>query len=110
MKWRSTGTMIAASTRREFVQSCAAAVVWRTSGAKSLATDETSRTSRERFTSLQERRRKELWSLLGDLPWQHQAAKPKLLSTEKREGYTLERLILDLNGIEPVPALLLIPD
>jgi len=102
--------MIAASTRREFVQSCAAAVVWRTSGAKSLATDETSRTSRERFTSLQERRRKELWSLLGDLPWQHQAAKPKLLSTEKREGYTLERLILDLNGIEPVPALLLIPD
>jgi hypothetical protein len=48
--------------------------------------------------------------LLGDLPWQHQAAKPKLLSTEKHEGYTLERLVLDLNGIERVPALLLIPD
>ena len=26
------------------------------------------------------------------------------------DGYTLERLILDLNGIEPVPAVLLIPD
>ena len=32
------------------------------------------------------------------------------MSTEKHEGYTLERLVLDLNGIEPVPALLLIPD
>ena len=48
--------------------------------------------------------------MLGDLPWQHQPAKPKVLSTEKHEGYTLERLILDLNGREPVPALLLIPD
>src|SRR3989454_10891138 len=33
-----------------------------------------------------------------------------LLKTEKGEGYTLERLLLDLNGVEPVPALLLIPD
>jgi dienelactone hydrolase len=33
-----------------------------------------------------------------------------LLKTEKHEGYTLERLVLDLNGVEPVPALLLIPD
>jgi dienelactone hydrolase len=87
-----------------------AAVVCGTTCARSFASDDTSRTSRERFTSFQERRRKELWSLLGDLPWQHQAAKPKLVSTEKHEGYTLERLILDLNGIEPVPALLLIPD
>jgi dienelactone hydrolase len=101
---------MAPPTRREFVQSCAAAAVWSTTGAKSSDSDETSRTSREEFISFQERRRKELWGLLGDLPWQHQAAKPKLLSTEKHEGYTLERLILDLNGVEPVPALLLIPD
>jgi hypothetical protein len=33
-----------------------------------------------------------------------------LLRTEKHAGYTLERLVLDPNGIEPVPALLLIPD
>jgi hypothetical protein len=33
-----------------------------------------------------------------------------LVKREKHEGYTLERLVLDLNGIEPVPALLLIPD
>jgi hypothetical protein len=32
------------------------------------------------------------------------------VSTERHEGYTLERLVLDLNGVEPVPALMLIPD
>src|SRR5262249_8460846 len=30
--------------------------------------------------------------------------------TEKREGYTLEHLELDLNGIEAAPAYLLVPD
>jgi dienelactone hydrolase len=102
--------MIASSTRRAFVESCMAAIVCRGTGNRSFASDETSQISSERFPSFQERRRKELWRLLGDLPWQHQVAKPKLLSTEKHDGYTLERLILDLNGIEPVPALLLIPD
>jgi len=75
-----------------------------------LTADETSQTSGEEFASYQERRRKKLWSLLGDLPWQHPPAPPTLLKTEKHEGYTLERLVLDLNGVEPVPALLLIPD
>lgn len=64
----------------------------------------------EPFAQFQERRRKELWSLLGDLPWQHKPAAPKVVSTEKHDGYTLQRLVLDLNGVEPVPALLLIPD
>jgi len=96
--------------RREFVQSCAAAVAWGTTGVRSSAWYEFSRKNGEEFASYQERRRKELWSLLGDLPWQHRAAPPKLLKTETHEGYTLERLVLDLNGIEPVPALLLIPD
>lgn len=47
--------------------------------------------------------------LLGDLPWQYEPAPPGLVSTEEHDQYTLERLVLDLNGIEPVPALLLIP-
>ncbi len=55
-------------------------------------------------------RRKELWSLLGDLPWPHRPAAPRLLRTENHEGYTLERLVLDLNGEEEVPAVLLIPE
>jgi len=96
-------------TRREFLQSGAAAVALRTTR-RGLLPATIPRESGESFAAYQERRRKELWSLLGDLPWQHRAEKPKLLNTEKHEGYTLERLVLDLNGIEPVPALLLIPD
>jgi len=61
------------------------------------------------FAQHQNRRRKELWGLLGDLPWQHRPTPPTLMSIEKHEDYNLERLVLDLNGIEPVPALLLIP-
>jgi hypothetical protein len=62
------------------------------------------------FSAFQARRRQELWSLLGDLPWNHKPGPARRVKSEKRDGYTLERLVLDLNGIEPVPALLLIPD
>jgi cephalosporin-C deacetylase-like acetyl esterase len=64
----------------------------------------------DEFAAFQEKRRKELWSLLGDLPLEHRPGPAKLVSTEKHDGYTLERLVLDLNGQEPVPALLLIPE
>lgn len=63
-----------------------------------------------RFAPRQAERRKELWGLLGDLPWEHKPSPPKVVSREKHDGYTLERLVLDLNGVEPVPAILLIPD
>lgn len=66
--------------------------------------------SENEFTRYQQKRRRELWGLLGDLPWQHKPNPAKLRKTEKGEGYTLEHLELDLNGIEPVPALLLIPE
>ncbi len=58
----------------------------------------------------QGKKRKDLWSLLGDLPWERKPGPAKLVKTEKHDGYTLERLTLDLNGFEPVPAVLLIPD
>jgi dienelactone hydrolase len=61
------------------------------------------------FSAYQNERRDVLWGLLGDLPWQHQPAAPKVVRTEEHDHYTLERLVLDLNGIEPVPALLLTP-
>ena len=64
----------------------------------------------EPFADYQARRRQELWGLLGQLPWSHRPGPPKLVKTEKREGYTLQRLELDLNGVEPVPAILLLPD
>jgi hypothetical protein len=64
---------------------------------------------REQFAARQAKRRQELWDLLGDRPAK-QAPKAKLLKTTRHDGYTLEHLELDLNGIEPAPALLLLPD
>lgn len=61
------------------------------------------------FATYQQVRRRNLWGLLGDLPWQHEPSPPKVVGTEEHEDYTLQRLVLDLNGVEPVPALLLIP-
>jgi hypothetical protein len=63
----------------------------------------------DEFRDKQARRRQELWGLLGDLPERRPPA-AKLLRTEKGPGYTLEHLELDLNGIEPVPAYLLLPE
>jgi hypothetical protein len=51
-----------------------------------------------------EARRKELYGLLGDLPARQRPMSAKTLSTEERGGYVLEKLELDLNGIERVPA------
>ena len=97
--------------RREFMAQMAALLA---SGASSpmkvAASGSASREAVDEFTLYQQRRRWELWGLLGDLPWDHHPAAPRLIRTEKHEGYTLERLVLDLNGLEPVPALLLIPD
>ena len=61
------------------------------------------------FTKHQKKRRKELWDLLGDLP-EARTPTATLRKKERHEGYTLEHLYLDLNGIEKVPAILLIPD
>ncbi|HEX5126242.1 MAG TPA: acetylxylan esterase [Rhodocyclaceae bacterium] len=48
--------------------------------------------------------RDRLYSLLGDLPIRHRSISASTTSTVERDGYVLESLILDLNGIEPVPA------
>jgi len=51
-----------------------------------------------------EARRKELFSLLGDLPDRSRKISVSRTSSEDRGFYVLEKLMLDLNGIEPVPA------
>jgi hypothetical protein len=54
-------------------------------------------------------RRALLASLLGDLPDRSRPISAALLGQEERDGYLLERWMLDLNGLEPVPALLARP-
>ena len=98
-------------TRRDFLRSSVAASLALASPIPAgLEGDHVQTQTDEEFRKFQGRRRKELWGLLGDLPWQHRPGPAKLVRTEKHDGYTLERLVLDLNGQEPVPALLLIPD
>ncbi|NLD43254.1 MAG: alpha/beta hydrolase [Chloroflexi bacterium] len=54
-------------------------------------------------------RRQELYALLGDLPDRDRPLAAEVVKVEERDGYILETLVLDLNGIEPVPAYLALP-
>ncbi len=56
-----------------------------------------------------EARRRELYGLLGDLPERDRPVGGHSLGIEERRGYTLERLSLDLNGVEAVPAYFIRP-
>jgi dienelactone hydrolase len=49
-------------------------------------------------------RRRNLLDLLGDRPDRARPVGAQLVGEEVRDGYILERLVLDLNGIEAVPA------
>jgi len=53
--------------------------------------------------------RQKLYSLLGDLPPRDRPISAEVVSEEDRGGYVLEKLVLDLNGIEPVPAYFMEP-
>jgi len=91
--------------RRAFLQRSGAML---SLGALAMAELSSAEPTRE-FEQHQAKRRQELWGLLGDLP-ERRAPKATLLKSEKKNGYTLEHLELDLNGVEPVPAYLLLPD
>src|SRR5690349_17068821 len=54
-------------------------------------------------------RRRELRELLEPLPEASGPVGELSVSTERRDAYHLERLVLDLNGLEPVPALFVKP-
>jgi dienelactone hydrolase len=54
-------------------------------------------------------RRGRLYERLGDLPDRHRPITATKRGEEERDGYVLESWVLDLNGLEPVPALLALP-
>ncbi|HKF59482.1 MAG TPA: alpha/beta hydrolase family protein [Blastocatellia bacterium] len=107
---RAGGQSDASTSRRRFMAQCGTLLVPGALSPMKAAPASTASLSAEEFAAYEERRRKELWGLLGDLPWNHKPASAQHVSTEKHEGFTLERLTLDLNGVEPVPALLLLPE
>jgi dienelactone hydrolase len=49
-------------------------------------------------------RREQLYNLLGRLPERDRPVSARLISREERDEYILEKLLLDINGLEPVPA------
>ena len=54
-------------------------------------------------------RRELLLSLLGPLPAREGPVKANLIERQAREGYVLERLVLELNDMERVPAMFVSP-
>ena len=54
--------------------------------------------------SNQQHRRQQLYELLSELPDRECPIEVTTVGTEERDKYALEKLLLDLNGIEPVPA------
>ncbi len=56
-----------------------------------------------------EDRRARLYGLLGDLPSRSRPLSVRTVAVEEREGYVLEKLVLDLNGEEAVPAFFVRP-
>ena len=54
-------------------------------------------------------RRQQLLALLGELPPRDRPIEAALVSRQQHPGFHLERLQLDMNGIEPVPALFVFP-
>jgi len=52
----------------------------------------------------QEQQRTKLYQILGDLPDKEQPVSATVLERSERDGYVLEKLVLELNGTETVPA------
>ncbi|MBI3985619.1 MAG: acetylxylan esterase [Lentisphaerae bacterium] len=52
----------------------------------------------------QDKQRQALYALLGDLPQRDRPIRSTVVEQGERDGYILEKLLLDLNGIESVPA------
>jgi hypothetical protein len=57
----------------------------------------------------QDKRRSELYALLGDLPDRARSISAQKVSETQSGGYTVEQLALDLNGIETLPAFFVKP-
>lgn len=57
----------------------------------------------------QEEQRRQLYGLLGDLPPRDYPISARCVREEETDTYVCEKLVLDLNGIEPVPAYFIRP-
>jgi hypothetical protein len=82
--------------RRTLLQAGAAGVFMTGEAGITVAKNNSSRADKNR--------RQELYDLMGKLPPRDRAVSARRVSSEDRGSYTLEKLVLDLNGEEPAPA------
>jgi hypothetical protein len=54
-------------------------------------------------------KREKLYKLLGDLPDRNRPISSSLIELREKDNFWLEKLLLDLNGLEEVPAYFLLP-
>jgi dienelactone hydrolase len=62
------------------------------------------------YESAQQERREQLYGLLCDLPPRDREIGVKVVSVEHKNGHVLEKLLLDLNGQQQVPAWFALPE
>jgi dienelactone hydrolase len=89
--------------RRAFVSSIAAA------GGLAMNAEAFTPPQKRTSTPSPASRRRALYSLMGALPPRDRRIGAKLVATEDMGSFERERLVLDLNGIEPVPAYFIRP-
>ena len=89
------------SSRRDFIKKSTLAAT-----ALSFGVTGCNRNSKHKTTDAvtHEERREQLYSLLCDLPPRNRGISAKIDSVEHKNGYRLEKLSLDLNGQQQVPA------
>jgi len=58
---------------------------------------------------IKDKRREELYNLLGDLPNRQATVYSKLISKQEKGNLVIESLVLSLNEVEPVPAYFIYP-
>jgi dienelactone hydrolase len=92
--------MLFPMNRRQWIQTAGVALAVQQIGEQQLVASQNNRASAQE----KEARRKALYDLMGDLPPRNRPIQATLVSREETEHYVLERLVLDLNGEEPVAA------
>ena len=62
------------------------------------------------YDSAQQERREQLYGLLCDLPPRDREIGVQVIGVERKNGHVLEKLLLDLNGQQQVPAWFALPE
>ena len=95
------------TSRRDFIKKSTIAVAGVTLAASACKNNSK---KKHMINSVQQDRRDQLYGLLCDLPPRNRNINASVVSVERKNGYVLEKLLLDLNGLQQVPAWFALPE